>query len=118
MTLAVLSVSLSVDLRMVWPRVETSEKRTLARCEHVMFCCGSDHCFCLRYFRVSIVFFTGPGVFSILILYCWSVGGVVGRFRDGGLSAVFFLGAGEEVVGSFDVVVGSLMRVLRPARVC
>ena len=51
---------------------------------------------------MSIAFFTGPGVFSILVLYCWSIGSVMGRFHDGGLSAVFYSGTGEEVVGSFN----------------
>ena len=109
MVLAVLSEILSVVFHVFWPCIETSEKRTVARCKHVIFCCGSVHCFCSRYFHVSATFFMGPGLFLILVLYCSSIGSVVGTLHDGGLSTVFPLLADEDDVASF-VIMGRFIR--------
>ena len=102
MVLAVCSENLSVVLRDPW-LIVTSDKRTVARCEHVIFCCGSDHCFCSRYLRASAAVFTTPGAFSMSVLSCWSVCWVVVALREGGLPVAFPLSAGGSAVGSLDM---------------
>lgn len=110
--LAIASGSLSVDFRC--PCMDTSEKRIVAMCEHVIFGSVSDHCLCTRKLRASVAFFTTPGVFSMLVFICWSVGCVVGAFREGGLSDDFPLLVDGVAVVTFNIE-STLLRGCKPS---